>query len=139
MSNPLSGAHSTQSYKADINADGHIDEKDVSLSDLGFKVYFLDSKYSFSSANAMPYIAKLNKPSVITLGDKTAGGPCAIRYNVTPIGSAIFSSSLNTISKKVDGKYVNIDDGIAADYTLTEDQMLDRSYIVSNINKWTSK
>ena len=134
--NPLTGAHNHQVYKADINADGTIDDKDVPLVNLGFKIYFLDSKYSFSSANAMPLIAKLNNPNVITLGAKTAGGPCAVRYTVTPIGNGISSSSLTTISKLVNGKYVNIDDGVDADFKLTEEQMLDRNYIAENISKW---
>ena len=139
LANSLTGASNVQVYKADMNGDGAVDEKDKSLKDLGFKIYFLDSAYSFSSANAMPYLAKLNCPSVVTLGDKTAGGPCAVRSNLTTIGSVICSSSLNTICKKVNDKFVNIDDGIKADYPLTEAQMIDRDYIVSNIANWTSK
>ena len=135
--NSLTGGHSKQVYKADINADGEINEKDKPLSELGFKIFFLDSQYSFSSANAMPYIAKLNNPNVVTLGAKTAGGPCALRQVVTPINSVIAASSLNTLSKLEDGKYVNIDDGIKADVSLTEEQMIDRPYIVANINKWS--
>lgn len=137
ITNPLTGASNHQSYKADINTDGVIDANDKSLSELGFNIYFLNSKYSFSSANAMPYLAKLNKPNVVNLGDKTAGGPCPIKYMVTPIGSVYISSSLNTLSKLKDGKYVNIDDGIPADFTLTESQMINRDYIVANINNWT--
>ena len=72
-----------------------VDDDDKSLSELGFNIYFLDSEYSFSSANAMPYLAKLNNPNVKTLGQKTAGGPCAVRSYVTPIGSVISSSSFN--------------------------------------------
>ena len=139
LANPLTGASNVQVYKADMDADGFVDEKDKSLREQGFKIYFLDSAYSFSSANAMPYLAKLNCPSVVTLGDKTAGGPCALRTNLTTIGAVICSSSLTTISKKVNDKFVSIDDGIAADYPLTEAQMLDRDYIVSNIASWTSK
>ena len=136
ITNPITGARNHQVYKADINADGVIDSKDKSLSELGFNIYFLNSKYSFSSANAMPVIAKLNSNKVITLGDKTAGGPCAVRYTVTPMGSAYNSSSLTVISKLVDGKYVNIDDGVAADFKLTEEQMINRKYIAENISKW---
>lgn len=138
MTNPLSNGHNHQTYMADINLDGRIDEKDESLSSLGFKIYFLNSKYSFSSANAMPVIAKLNNSNVTNLGDKTAGGPCAVRTNVTPIGSMISSSSLSVISKKDGNKYVNIDGGIEADYVLTEDKMIDRDYIRQVIT-WISK
>lgn len=136
MTNPISGGHNHQVFKCDLTLDGKIDEKDVSLSDLGFKIFFLNSSYSFSSANAMPVIAKINKPSVHTLGAKTAGGPCAVKYLVTPLGNAISNSSLLTISKQVNGNYVSIDDGIEADHALTEAQMIDRNYIVANINSW---
>lgn len=138
IDDPLTGAHNKQVYKADMNADGKIDDNDKALIDLGFNIYFLDSSYSFSSANAMPYLAKLNNPNVYTLGAKTAGGPCSAKTYITPIGSMISSSSLNVITKNVDGKYVPID-GIAADYELTEDQMIDRNYILANINNWKRK
>jgi len=59
--------------------------------------------------------------------------------NINPIGSVLSSSSLSTIATKVNDKYENIDGGIKADYALTEAQMLDRSYIVQNISKWTNK
>ncbi len=130
------GAYNHQVYKADINSDGEIDEKDKPLSEWGFNIYFLNSSYSFSSANAMPVLAKENNSKVITLGAKTAGGPCAVRNYVTPIGSVISSSSLYTISKKVNGQYFNIDDGINADFVLDEDKMIDREFIANNINNY---
>ena len=137
MTNGLTKGHNQQVYKADMNADGVVDDKDVSLSDLGYKIYFLNSEYSFSSANAMPVIAKLNKSSVVNLGFKTAGGPCAVRNVVTPIGSVFSASSLNTISKLENGKYVNIDGGVEADYKFeNEAKLLDRDYIVSNLSTW---
>lgn len=137
MINPLSGARSHQVYKADMNADGKIDDNDKSLADLGYKIYFLDSKYSFSSANAMPVIAKQNNSNVITLGDKTAGGPCAVRYSITPIGAGVNSSSLSTIVKPSGDSFVNIDGGVEADFKLEEAQMIDRQYIANNIKNWT--
>lgn len=137
MINPLSGARSHQVYKADMNADGKIDDNDKSLADLGYKIYFLDSKYSFSSANAMPAIAKQNNSNVITLGDKTAGGPCAVRYTITPIGAGVNSSSLSTIVKPSGDSFVNIDGGVEADFKLEEAQMVNRQYIADNIKNWT--
>ncbi len=137
MINPLSGARSHQVYKADMNADGKIDDNDKSLADLGYKIYFLDSKYSFSSANAMPVIAKQNNSNVITLGDKTAGGPCAVRYSITPIGTGFNSSSLSTIAKPSGDSFVNIDGGVEADFKLEEAQMVNRKYIQENIKNWT--
>ena len=135
LSNPLSGALNKQVFKADIDANGTIDENDRSLSELGFNIYFLNSRYSFSSANAMPFLAKINNSKVVNLGAKTAGGPCAVRTCVTPIGSVISSSGLHTITRLVDGKYTDIDDGISPDFGLTEAQMIDRDYIVQYISK----
>ena len=134
--NPITGAHNKQVYQADINADGKIDEKDKPLCELGFNIYFLNSAYSFSSANAMPVLAKLNNPKVITLGAKTAGGPCAVRNYITTIGSVYASSSLYTISKEENGKYVNIDGGVNADFVLAEDKMIDRDFIKNNIKNY---
>ncbi len=134
--NPLTGARNHQVYKADINVDGKVDDNDRPLMDLGFKIYFLNSNYTFSSGNAMPVIAKANKPSIVTLGAKTGGGPCAVRTNVTPIGSLISSSSLSTIAKYDGTKYVDIDGGIEAQHQLTEAQMIDRAYIRSTIGSW---
>jgi len=136
MTNPLSGGYGHQVYMADINADGVVDSNDKPLCDLGFKIGFINSSHTFSSANAMACIAKINKPSVVMLGEKTGGGPCAVRANVTPLGSIIYSSSLCTISKLENGKYVNIDQGVNADYTLTREQMIDRNYIVNNLKNW---
>ncbi len=135
LSNPLSGALNKQVFKADIDANGKINEDDKSLSELGFNIYFLNSRYSFSSANAMPFLAKLNNSKVVNLGAKTAGGPCAVRTCVTPIGSVITSSGLHTITRLVDGKYTDIDDGIRPDYELDEAKMIDRDYIVQYISK----
>lgn len=139
MVNYVTTGHNRQEFMADINNDGKIDSNDKSLSDLGFKIYFLDSDYSFSSANAMPVLAKLNNSNVVTLGQKTHGGPCAVRIYMTPIGSCFQASSLTTISKLENGKYVDIDYGVDADYALTEAQMVDRAYIANNINNWVKK
>jgi len=136
LRNPLTGATNHQVFKADINTDGKVDENDKDLASLGYNIYFLNSRYSFSSANAMPVLAKLNNPNVINLGDKTGGGPCAVRENVSPLGNVISTSSLSTISKVVDGKYVNIDGGVDADFKLDEKQMIDRNYIATKINDW---
>lgn len=132
----LTGGRNHQKFKADINADGVIDNKDKPLVESGFKIYFLNSAYSFSSANAMPIITKQNKSNVVMLGAKTAGGPCAVRQNLTAIGSVISSSSLWSLSKLDNGKYVNIDGGIEPDHKLTEDQMIDRNYIVECLKNW---
>ena len=140
QTNPLTGAGSTLYFKADINADGKIDVNDKSLFDLGYKIVFLDSKYSFSSANAMPVFAKYNNDKVTILGEKTAGRTCAIRNTVTAVGSRYTQSSLLTLAKKQqDGSFVNIESGVSPDVAVGQDKMFNRTYLASNMETWTSE
>ena len=139
LTNPKTLSRNEQSYKADINLDGKIDDNDKSLSELGFNIYILGSKHTFSSANAFSVIAKENNNKVVLLGEKTGGGPCAVRTTITPLGSSISSSGLSTISKLSNGKYVNINDGATPDVSLTKDKYLDRQYIKENIKNWSIK
>lgn len=134
MTNPISGAHNHQVYRADINLDGEIDSKDVPLKDFGYQIYFFNSNHTFSSANAMAVAAKINDPNVITLGDKTGGGPCAVRRVITPLGSEISMSSLTTISKLDNGQYINIDGGVDADLIIDHQYFTDRNYIYDLIH-----
>ena len=137
--NPLSGASSTTYFKADINGDEKVDANDKSLSELGYKIVFLDSKYSFSSANAMPVFAKDNNSKVTILGEKTAGGPCAIRNTFTPVGSRYSQSSLTTLAKKQADKYVDIDSGIAPDVDVQEENMFNHLFLGSQMSVWTDR
>ncbi len=140
QTNPLTGAASTTYFKADINADGKIDANDKSLSELGYKIVFLDSKYSFSSANAMPVFAKDNNKNVTILGEKTAGGPCAIRNTFTAVGSRHTQSSLTMLATKLgDGSYHHIDGGVAPDVAVSEENMFDRLYLGSQMAAWTDR
>lgn len=135
--NQLSGATSTTYFKADINADGKIDANDKSLAELGYNIVFLDSKYSFSSANAMPVFAKENNKNVTILGEKTAGGPCAIRNTFTAIGSRHTQSSITTLAKKQqDGSLIHIDGGVNPDIEVKEENMFDRTYLSSQMELW---
>ena len=133
---PLSHGHTRTTYKADMNLDQKIDEYDVSLLDLGFNIIFLSSEYTFSSANAMVVGAKANKPSVITIGDKTGGGPCVVKNSATPLGTVYSSSGLNVISLKDGNEYKNIDGGAKADHSISKDKFFDRNYINEQIKTW---
>ena len=140
QTNPLTGAASTVYFKADINADGKIDADDKSLYDLGYKIVFLDSKYSFSSANAMPVFAKDNNAKVTILGEKTAGGPCAIRETYNAVGAKYTQSSLLTLSKKQqDGNYIHIDGGVTPDVAVAEENMFNRQFLGSQMETWTDR
>ena len=140
QTNPLTGASLTTYYKADINADEKIDENDKSLSELGYKIVFLDSEYSFSSANAMPVFAKENNSKVTIIGEKTAGGPCAVRNTFTAVGSKYSQSSLLTLAKKQqDGTYKDIDSGINPDVAVEKANMFERLYLATQMSEWTNR
>ena len=140
QTNPLTGAASTTYFKADINGDGQIDTNDKSLSELGYKIVFLDSKYSFSSANAMPVFAKDNNKDVTILGEKTAGGPCAIRKTFAAVGSRYTQSSLITLAtKQSDGSYQHIDGGVSPDVAVSEENMFERLFLSSQMPSWVDK
>ena len=140
QTNPLTGAASTTYFKADINGDGKIDANDKSLSELGYKIVFLDSKYSFSSANAMPVFAKDNNKDVTILGEKTAGGPCAIRNTFAAVGSRYTQSSLITLAtKQSDGSYQHIDGGVSPDVAVSEENMFERLFLSSQMPSWVDK
>lgn len=136
ISNPISKGFNHHTYKADINCDRVIDEKDKSLLELGYNIVFLNSEFSFSSANALPVLAKALKPEVMTIGEKTAGGPCVAREVITPLCNVHSISGLNCINKNVNGQLVNIDGGVEADHPIKKDKMFDRNYIVSQLKTW---
>ncbi len=136
---PLSKAHTKATYKADMNLDQKIDEKDVSLIEQGFNIIFLSSEYTFSSANAMVVGAKANNKNVITIGQKTGGGPCVVKHSASGIGTIYSSSGLNVISLYDGTTYKNIDNGEEAKYAISKDKFYDRLYIANQIKTWLNQ
>ena len=136
---PLSKAHTTATYKADMNLDKVIDEKDVSLIDQGFNIIFLSSEYTFSSANAMVVGAKANNKNVITCGQTTGGGPCVVKHSATGIGTVYSSSGLNVISLKDGNTFKHIDGGQTADHAIAKDKFYDRTYICAQVKSWLNQ
>lgn len=134
--NPLSGAVGRASYKADINLDGKVDEKDVPLIDKGYNIMILDSRFSFSSANAFPALAKANNAKVKTVGEKSAGGACVVREVFSGLGASYATSGLTEIVTEEGGKLVNVDKGVPADLAVEGSKMLDRSHVVSVIDNY---
>ena len=135
---PLSGAHNRTYYKVDINADGKIDEQDKSLKELGYKILFLDSSYSFSSGNAMPVFAKENDKDVMIIGEKSAGGTCSARSSVSALGATYQQSGGNVLSKKDGTGWKDIEDGVPADHNIPKESMFDRLYIGVMVKDWLS-
>ena len=135
----LSGAENRTSYKADINLDGVIDDKDVPLISKGYNIVFLDSKATFSSANAMPAIAKYTNSKVMTVGETTGGGTCAVRPSFSALGASLSSSGLATIAVEKNGKLENLEKGVAPDNAIARESLFDRDFIATMINVWTGK
>ena len=137
--NPISGAHNRSYYKVDINNDGKIDANDKSLKELGYKIAFIDSGYTFSSGNALPVFAKENDSSILTIGEKTGGGPCALRQTVSPIGATFSQSGLTVLAKKDGSGWKNIEGGVAADQAIEKESMLNYLYIGAMLPDWFTK
>jgi len=137
VQNPFTGAINRTSYAADLNLDGSIDEKDVSLADLGYNIVFLNSKSSFSSGNALPFLAKSGNPNkVMTIGETTGGGACVVRPCSSALGSSYSVSGPMCIMTEKDGKLINVDAGIPAEHPVAKDKFFDRSYIASQLKEW---
>ena len=131
--NAISGGINEQEYKCDIKRDKVINDEDICAYDLGYNIYFLDSKYSFSCGNAMPIFAKYSQPNVKILGEKTSGGACAAKDSFTAIGGYYSKSSVTQLCTKKDDSYLLVENGIEADYQISEDKFYDRQYIVDQL------
>ena len=131
---PFGGSHAKSTYAVDINRDGKVDEKDVSLREYGKQIVFIDTHFAFSCGNAFPVFAKDNYPDEVSvIGETTGGGTCVIRKAFTPIGSNYVVSGLLMLSKRKDGKLTNIEDGVTPDIALEVDKTIDRGAVADII------
>lgn len=124
--NPYTDAFNETVYHADLNLDGKIDAEDKGLLEKGYNITILDSRYSFSSGNALPAIAKANSDKVKTLGETSGGGACAVRNSFNGLSSVYCLSSTTQIVTKKGDQYVNVDKGVPADVEVAQDSMFDR-------------
>ena len=104
--------YTTVYYDFDANFDGVFDEKDKEYK-YNFNFAILTSGYSFSCGNMLPLIAKEN--GIMTIGDKSGGGSCAVLDAITAEGLYIRSSSQDHMT------FLNGDEaefGVDVDYKL---------------------
>lgn len=127
--NTLSLNRFRQSPKIDVNLDGKFDEKDSKVKyDLNFAL--LTTKYSFSSANLLPCIAKAQGIAVI--GETSGGGTCALSERFFPCGAYYVMSSVSMLT---DEEGNDLDDGAAVDVDLTSDSGdYERLYDIKSID-----
>lgn len=135
LKNSFDGTTSTETYKADLNLDGKVDENDKSLVDLGYKVIFLNSSHTFSSANALTCIAKNLQPNkVYTAGETSGGGPCVVRMAVTALGSVLSTSGINCMCvADANNNLTHIDAGVKADIAVARANFYDREELTKTI------
>lgn len=138
---PFTNATGKASYKVDINMDGVVDEKDISLRERGKTIAFINTVHAFSCGNALPVLAKNNYPNnVINIGQTTGGGTCTLRESFTALGTKYAISGIQSLAKKgSDSKLVNIEDGATPDIALSDVRStLDRNLVSTKLLEYTS-
>ncbi len=129
---PLSGAESTVSYRADLNLDHRFDEYD-SLS--GLNLFCLISPESFSCGNLVPWAFK-EDGRVTLLGKTTGGGSCVVRQLSTAWGTAYQISGDIRISFVKNGAYYNVDKGVDPDcFIRSYNDFFDREALTAYIHE----
>lgn len=116
VTDPLTGAESTVSFKADVNLDHQYDEKD-NLS--GLNLYCLISPQSFSCANLVPWAFKADG-RVTLLGKTSGGGSCVVRGMATSWGTTYQISGSQRMSFVKNGSYYDVDRGVEPDWFIRD-------------------
>ena len=110
-------------YNVDLNHNGAFGEEADSYAGK-YNFYVLTSDFSFSCGTAFPAMARTS--GVKTIGMNSGGGACSVCYYSDGSGSLYSTSSpLQIGTLDGEGKFVNDDAGISADYTLEKDSWFD--------------
>lgn len=128
---PITGAESTVSYRADVNMDRQFDEND-SVSHLN--LFCLISPKSFSCGNLVPWAFKADG-RVTLLGKTSGGGSCVVRFMTTAWGSTYQISGERRISFVKNGAYYDMDQGAEPDVFIRDYRnFYDRSALTEIVN-----
>lgn len=111
FTDPVTGAESTVSYRADVNLDHKYDNND-NLS--GLELYCLISPESFSSGNLVPMAFKADG-RVTLLGKTSGGGSCIVRRLTTAWRTCFQISGASRISFVKNGAFYDVDRGVDPD------------------------
>jgi hypothetical protein len=109
-------------YKVDLNGDGVFGGNGDSFEGK-YKFYLLNGA-NFSAGNEFPTMAK-NTGFAKVIGDKSAGGACAIANRSDITGVTYRLSSMFRLMVKQGDNYIANDDGIEPDYKVPFDNMFD--------------
>ena len=131
FTDPVTGAESTVSFRADVNLDHQYDDRD-NLSDLD--LYCLISPESFSCGNLVPWAFKADG-RVTLLGKTSGGGSCVVRRLSTSWGGCFQISGAQRVSFVKNGAYYDVDRGVEPDYFIRDyNNFYDRQALVEFIN-----
>ena len=73
----------------------------------------------------------------MTIGEKSAGGACAVRPLMNPLAASNMMSSTSRISTKdASGKITSVEAGVAADHAIEREKMFDRAFVSAQVNSW---
>ena len=115
----LTGARRTETYRADTNLDGAVDERD-GFENL-YRFYILISDASFSCGNLLPAIAKEQGAAVIA-GLPSAGGGCSIYIMKDLYGTTVgYSGNWAGYTVNPEGEVRSNDEGVIPDIFLDSD------------------
>ena len=131
MQNPFTGSENTTVYRADVNLDHQLDDKDT-VSHLN--LYCLISPSSFSCGNLLPWAFKADG-RVTLLGKVSGGGSCVVQHMTTAWGTVFQISGIKRISFTKNGAYYDVDRGVEPDYIIhSYDHFYDREALTEYIH-----
>lgn len=134
-----SGYRMKDTFYADKNLDGVIDEKDEEVK-YDFNYAMMISRVSFSNGNQLPALA--SEAGIPLLGERSGGGGCAMSFFGLPGASNKYGiSGTLTITNS---KYESVDPGVPATYemlkikddgTVESAQLYEPKELVATVNK----
>jgi hypothetical protein len=118
-------------YHVDTNLDKTFDASD-NISDK--RLYCLVSPNSFSCGNYLPSMLKVRQKATL-IGQTSGGGSCMVKNLTTADGSIIQISGNMVMTVAHNGTFVDIDQGMSADYRLGDaSAFYDRTTLAKNID-----
>ena len=118
-------------YKVDLNGDGTFGGEGDSFAGK-YKFYLLDGA-NFSAGNEFATMAKNNGWAKL-LGEKSAGGSCAVSNRVDSSGLTYRLSSIINLQLKNGNSYITNDDGVDVDYQLPFDNWFELDKLDTFLN-----
>ena len=118
-------------YQVDLDGDGtYASDSDTYAS--RYKFFILQSEFSFSCGSALPAVCKNIGCAKIIGASRSGGGACPVGKGFDAFGTQFRISSRHNIMLKNGSSYINNDEGVPADKTLSSEYWYNYSYL----NNW---